>query len=82
MKWSRTFEAWKQVSDVGGIVNKSVLLRVPCYALKASDYNLVSFYTREDYFMYFELEKKPEPPAVKKPPVDLEKPTQHSHYLA
>jgi hypothetical protein len=82
MKWSRTFEIWKQVADVGGVINKSVVLRVPCHALKASEYNLVSFNTQGDYYMIFELEKKPDLPAEKKPPVDLEKPTQHSHFLA
>jgi len=95
MKWSRTFEALKQVADVGGVMNKSVILQVPFHALNPNDYKLVSFYTRNDYYMYFELEKnvanpvlgafdkspkKPELPQKKLP--DLEKPTQHSHYLA
>lgn len=77
-KWSRTFEAWKQVADVGGVMNKSVIIQMPFHSLNPSEYKLVKFYTRNDYYMYFELEKIPE----KKPPVDLEKPTQHSHYLA
>lgn len=76
MKWSREFSIIKQVMDVNGIINKSIILHIPFHSLKVSDYNLVSFHVRKDCnMMYVELDKKPEV-------VDLEKMSERFHHLS
>ena len=83
MKWCRSINAIKNVCDIGGIVDKSVVICVPMHILRATNYTLVSSWTCKDgNNMFFEMEKKP-PSPPEKPPVDLEKPPgRHFHYLA